>query len=200
MTQRYAIYASGNALVDTEVEVSDAFLDRMGIGKGIMTLVDEARQHELVAALNSETRVHRRASGGSACNTAVAAQYFGARTFYACRVADDDTGHFFVDDLRAAGVDTNMASNKSTGVSGKCLVMITPDAERTMNTFLGISETLSVDELDVAAVEKSHYVYIEGYLVSSTTGRAAAARPAGPASSARRGAVRGNASVAAARC
>ena len=101
MTQRYDIYAIGNALVDTEVEVSDAFLERMGIDKGMMTLVDEVRQHELVAALNSDGRIHRRASGGSACNTAVAAQYFGARTYYACRVADDDTGHFFVDDLRA---------------------------------------------------------------------------------------------------
>lgn len=65
MTQRYDIYAIGNALVDTEVEVSDAFLEQMGIGKGIMTLVDESRQHELVAALNNESRVHRRASGGS---------------------------------------------------------------------------------------------------------------------------------------
>ena len=176
MTQRYDIYAIGNALVDTEVEVSDAFLERMGIGKGIMTLVDEARQHELVAALNSETRVHRRASGGSACNTAVAARYFGARAFYACRVADDDTGHFFVDDLRAAGVDTNMAGNKSAGVSGKCLVMITPDAERTMNTFLGISETVGEEAVIEDAVAASRFAYIEGYLVTSTSARAAAIR------------------------
>jgi fructokinase len=176
MTQRYDIYAIGNALVDTEVEVSDAFLERMGIGKGIMTLVDEARQHELVAALNSETRVHRRASGGSACNTAVAAQYFGAQTFYACRVADDDTGHFFVDDLHAAGVDTNMAGDKSSGVSGKCLVMITPDAERTMNTFLGISETVGAEAVIEDQVAASRFAYIEGYLVTSPSARAAAIR------------------------
>ncbi|MCC1497877.1 adenosine kinase [Alcanivorax sp. 1008] len=176
MTQRYDIYAIGNALVDTEVEVSDAFLERMGIGKGIMTLVDEARQRELVSALNSETRVHRRASGGSACNTAVAAQYFGARAFYACRVADDDTGHFFVDDLHAAGVDTNMAGDKSAGVSGKCLVMITPDAERTMNTFLGISETVGEEAVIEDQVAASRFAYIEGYLVTSPSARAAAIR------------------------
>ncbi len=176
MTQRYDIYAIGNALVDTEVEVSDAFLERMGIDKGMMTLVDEARQHELVAALNSDGRIHRRASGGSACNTAVAAQYFGARTYYACRVADDDTGHFFVDDLRAAGVDTNMAGSKSAGVSGKCLVMITPDAERTMNTFLGISETVGEEAVIEEAVAASRFAYIEGYLVTSPTARAAAIR------------------------
>jgi sugar/nucleoside kinase (ribokinase family) len=176
MTARYDIYAIGNALVDTEVEVSDAFLDRMGIGKGMMTLVDEARQHELVTALNGESRVHRRASGGSACNTVVAAQYFGAHTYYACRVADDDTGRFFVDDLRAAGVETNMVDNRSQGVSGKCLVMITPDAERTMNTFLGISETVGDEAVIDEAVAASRFAYIEGYLVTSPSARAAAIR------------------------
>ena len=176
MTPRYDIYAIGNALVDTEVEVSDQFLERMGIGKGMMTLVDEARQQELVTALNSDGRIHRRASGGSACNTVVAARYFGARTFYACRVADDDTGHFFVDDLRAAGVDTNMSGSKGAGTSGKCLVMITPDAERTMNTFLGISETVGDEAVIEEAVAASRFAYIEGYLVTSPSARAAAIR------------------------
>jgi sugar/nucleoside kinase (ribokinase family) len=176
MSARYDIYAIGNALVDTEVEVSDDFLERMGIGKGMMTLVDEPRQHELVTALNGESRVHRRASGGSACNTVVAAQYFGARTYYACRVADDDTGRFFVDDLRAAGVETNMNGSRSDGVSGKCLVMITPDAERTMNTFLGISETVGDEAVIEEAVAASRFAYIEGYLVTSPSARAAAIR------------------------
>lgn len=174
MSYRYDIYAIGNALVDTEVEVSDQFLQRMAIGKGMMTLVDEARQHELVAALNGESRLHKRTSGGSACNTVVAAQYFGARTFYACKVADDDTGQFFVEDLRAAGVDSNMSGAKTNGVSGKCLVMITPDAERTMNTFLGISETVGTEAVMADAVAAARYVYIEGYLVSSPSARAAA--------------------------
>lgn len=174
MSKRYHLYAIGNALVDTELEVSDAFLQRMAIGKGMMTLVDEARQAELVEALNSDGVVHRRASGGSACNTVVAARYFGASTYYACRVADDETGRFFVDDLAAAGVDTNMNGQRPQGVSGKCLVMVTPDAERTMNTFLGISETVCIDDLDEDAVRAAEYAYIEGYLVTSASGRAAA--------------------------
>jgi sugar/nucleoside kinase (ribokinase family) len=176
MTYRYDLYAIGNALVDTEIEVTDSFLERMDIGKGMMTLVDEDRQHELVTALNHESRIHRRASGGSACNTAVAAAYFGARAYYACRVANDDTGQFFVDDLRAAGVDTNMTGEKPDGVSGKCLVMITPDAERTMNTFLGISETVGDEAVIPDAVAASRFAYIEGYLVTSPSARRAAIR------------------------
>ena len=177
MSKRYHLYAIGNALVDTELEVSDDFLARMEIGKGMMTLVDEARQAALVEALNSGGVLHRRASGGSACNTVVAARYFGASTYYACKVADDETGNFFVDDLRAAGVDTNMMNGgRPQGVSGKCLVMVTPDAERTMNTYLGISETVSVTELDEDAIRASEFVYIEGYLVTSDSGRAAAIR------------------------
>jgi len=173
MSKRYHLYAIGNALVDTEIEVTDQFLAGMDIGKGMMTLVDEARQHALVQALADTGVTHKRASGGSACNTVVAAQYFGASTYYACKVADDDTGAFFVKDLTAAGVATNMNGTRPTGVSGKCLVMITPDAERTMNTFLGISETVSVAELDNDAILASEYVYLEGYLVTSETGRAA---------------------------
>lgn len=176
MSKRYHLYALGNALVDTEIEIADEFLERMEIGKGMMTLVDEQRQQALLQAL-AETGVrHKHASGGSACNTVVAAQYFGARTYYACKVADDEDGRFFVTDLSAAGVDTNMNGSRPAGTSGKCLVMITPDAERTMNTFLGISETVSVEEIDEQAVRDSAYVYIEGYLVTSDSARAAAIR------------------------
>lgn len=176
MEKRYDIYAVGNALVDTEIEVEDTFLEKMGIDKGMMTLVDQQRQHELVDALDNHGRIHRRASGGSACNTVVGAAYFGASTYYACKVADDDTGAFFVHDLSAAGVDTNVVGDRPAGISGKCLVMVTPDAERTMNTFLGISETVSPEELDEEVIRQSRYAYIEGYLVSSDSARAAAIR------------------------
>ncbi|MDF1822838.1 MAG: adenosine kinase [Alcanivoracaceae bacterium] len=176
MEKRYDIYAVGNALVDTEIEVDDAFLESMSIDKGMMTLVDQQRQHELVAALDNHGKIHRRASGGSACNTVVGACYFGASAYYACKVADDDTGAFFVHDLSAAGVDTNVAGSRPAGISGKCLVMVTPDAERTMNTFLGISETVSPDELDEDVIRQSRYAYIEGYLVSSDSARSAAIR------------------------
>ncbi|MDX1803991.1 MAG: adenosine kinase [Alcanivorax sp.] len=176
MEKRYDVYALGNALVDTEIEVSDAFLQRMEVGKGLMTLVDEARQAQLLAALADEAQPHKQTSGGSACNTVVATRYFGGSSYYACKVADDDTGHIFVNDLTAAGVDTNMDGQRDTGTSGKCLVMVTPDAERTMNTFLGISSEVSEAELDEAAIAASHYVYLEGYLVSADNARAAAVK------------------------
>ncbi|MGB2248403.1 MAG: adenosine kinase [Alcanivorax sediminis] len=173
MTKKYDVYALGNALVDTEIEVSDAFLERMNVGKGVMTLVDEARQAELLTALAEEAEPRKQTSGGSACNTVVATRYFGGTSYYACKVASDATGDIFVNDLTAAGVDINMNGNRVSGVSGKCLVMLTPDAERTMNTYLGISSEVSVQDLDEAAIADSHYVYLEGYLVSGDSSRAA---------------------------
>lgn len=173
---RYHIYGLGAALVDTEIEVSDADLETLGVEKGVMTLVDETRQHELVRHLEGHLVHSRRASGGSACNSIIAASYFGARTYYSCKVADDDNGSFYMGDLRNAGVDTAFDDEREQGITGKCLVMITPDAERSMNTFLGVSASFSIAELDEAALAASEYVYIEGYLVTSETGRAAAVR------------------------
>jgi len=169
----YHIYGIGAALVDTEIEVSDQDLVQYQIDKGVMTLVDEARQHELLDHLNDHLVASRRASGGSACNTIIAASYFGAKNFYSCKVANDDNGQFYLQDLRAAGVD-HYDGELDGGITGKCLVIITPDAERTMNTFLGISADLSPAELHYDAIKQSQYVYIEGYLVSSPTGKAAA--------------------------
>lgn len=172
--KQYHIYGLGAALVDTEIEVQDHELELMGIEKGLMTLVDENRQHDLIKHLEGHLVHSKRASGGSACNSIIAASYFGANTFYSCKVADDDNGQFYLDDLKAANVDADFETDKSAGITGKCLVMITPDAERSMNTFLGISETLSNSELNSSAIAASEYLYYEGYLVTSPTGRAAA--------------------------
>lgn len=169
----YHVYGIGAALVDTEIEVTNEDLVNFSIDKGVMTLVDEARQNELVELLSDRLVASKRASGGSAANTIIAASYFGAKTFYSCKVANDDNGDFYLRDLSDAGVATPPCE-RADGITGKCLVMITPDAERTMNTFLGISETVSVAELHPPAVAASQYAYIEGYLVSSPTGRAAA--------------------------
>jgi sugar/nucleoside kinase (ribokinase family) len=97
----------------------------------------------------------------------VAVIQFGATSFYSCKVASDTTGDFFMRDLDSIGVDTNFAAGRQTGFSGQCISMITPDAERTMTTHLGISETLSTDELNEDALRNSKYLYIEGYLVTS---------------------------------
>lgn len=174
--KQYKVYGIGNALVDTEIQVEDAELVTMGVEKGLMTLVDAARQQELVGQLKDHLVTASRASGGSAANTMIAVSRFGGSAFYSCKVANDDNGDFYLADLEAAGVSHNWNCARGKGITGRCLVLITPDAERSMNTYLGISESLAQTELAPQAIRDSEYVYIEGYLVTSPTGRAAAVR------------------------
>jgi sugar/nucleoside kinase (ribokinase family) len=174
--KKYLAYGIGAALVDTEIRVDDGELALMGVEKGLMTLVDERRQSELLTHLEGHLVKASHASGGSAGNSMIAAARFGGRTFMSCKVAADADGDIYIADLEAAGVDHCLHGARAAGSTGKCLVLITPDAERSMNTFLGISETLSTEQLDAAAIAASEYLYIEGYLVTSPTGRAAAVR------------------------
>lgn len=170
---KYNLYALGNALVDFEFELDEAKLSHLGIDKGVMTLIDEDRHHTLV----SELAPHevKKACGGSSANTAIAVSQFGGHSFYSCRVANDDSGLFYLQDLQRCGVDSNInPSDRPDGVTGKCLVFVTPDADRTMNTHLGIAAEFSSQELVPEAITNSDYLYIEGYLVSSPTGKAAA--------------------------
>lgn len=171
-TQTYDLYGLGNALVDMEYQIEDSFLADHDIAKGHMTLVDESRLDALVADLEEPSPT--RMSGGSAANTIIAVQAFGAATFYSCKVASDDTGAFFLNDLGAAGIATNPNARSESGTSGCCLVLITPDAERSMNTCLGISSNLSESEIDESALANSRYFYVEGYLSSSERSMAAA--------------------------
>jgi len=170
--KKYNIYGIGAALVDTEVEVSDEFLAKASIDKGVMTLVDEARQAELLGALSAETGSMLRKCGGSVCNSVVAASSLGAQAFFSGKVADDEDGQLYIDDLKEAGVDFHSAGQEP-GITGKCLVMVTDDAERTMNTFLGASEGLSAREIDQAALVDSEWFYVEGYLVTDEARTAA---------------------------
>lgn len=171
---KYDIYGIGAALVDTEIEVTDADLGELNIEKGVMTLVDEARQHELLDKLSGHLVHSKQASGGSAANSIIAANALGARCFYSCRVAEDDHGQFYLNDLKQGGVQYPQHAGTHDGITGKCLVFITPDAERSMNTFLGISEQICEADIDLDALQASGFAYIEGYLVTSTTGRPAA--------------------------
>jgi len=171
---KYHVYGIGNALVDKEFEVKDDFLKATNIDKGLMTLVEQDRLVEILEKLKATFGLKKRASGGSAANTIIAVSYFGGNTFYSCNVANDETGDFYVKDLKAAGVDTNLGDDREEGTTGKCLVMVTPDAERTMNTYLGITADLSDKHLDEEAIKASEYLYIEGYLVSSDSARPAA--------------------------
>lgn len=172
MAKQYQIYGMGNALVDIVTEVDESFFEANNIEKGLMTLVDEARQAQLVAAIDLPNAAKQ--CGGSAANTVIGAAQFGASAYYSCKVANDELGRFYLDDLKANGVDTNHdASQLPEGITGKCLVMTGKDAERTMNTFLGITATYDTSEIDDAALTNSEYLYIEGYLVTSDNGRAA---------------------------
>jgi len=171
---KYHIYGIGNALVDKEFEVTDEFFTQAGIEKGQMTLIEQDQQEALLAKLTEQFGLKKRAGGGSAANTIFAAQYLGSKTFYTCNVANDETGDFFIKDLTSAGIDTNLGSDREEGVTGKCMVMITPDAERTMNTYLGITADLNHSHINEAALKDSEYLYFEGYLVSSDSARNAA--------------------------
>jgi len=169
---KYSVYGVGNALVDMEIETTEEFLKSSNIEKGLMTLVDSERQSELLGHV--EGKVHKRSCGGSAANTLIAVSQLGGQAFYSCKVANDETGDFYFKDLVSNGLSTNLSNDRAPGITGKCLVFVTPDADRTMNSFLGITETFSTEEIKDEELANSEYLYIEGYLVTSDTGRAAA--------------------------
>ena len=171
--KKYNIYGIGNALVDKEFEVDDDFFAHENIQKGLMTLVDGESQATLLARLMDKYGLKKRAGGGSAANTIYAACQFGSNTFYSCKVANDAFGDFYMQELGEQNIHTNLGNNRADGVTGKCLVMVSPDAERTMLTFLGTSETLSSADLNEEALSNSEYLYLEGYLVSSDSARQA---------------------------
>ena len=170
--KKYDIYGIGNALVDLVFEVEEQFLIDHNVEKGLMTLVEEDRQNALISAINIDENMMK--GGGSAANTVVAASQFGSNCYYSCKVSNDRFGQFYLKDLESNGVDTKLThASAPDGITGKCLVMTTPDAERTMNTFLGITSDFSVEEIDENAIKESSYIYSEGYLVPSPSGRAA---------------------------
>ena len=169
----YDIYAIGNALVDSEYEVSDALLQTMGVDKRHMTLIDTPRRAELLHHVKAITP--RQTGGGSAGNTVVALAQLGGKAFYSCKVAHDDLGDFYVKDLQARGVDTNLNHTRAQdGQTGSCMVLVTPDAERSMCTFLGVSAELDDQSLHPHDIAKSKIYYMEGYLAASPTGLSAA--------------------------
>jgi len=169
MSKKYDVYGIGNALVDIVTEVDDAFLEKYGVEKGLMTLVDAERQFELSEGI--DLAGSSKACGGSAANSIIAASQFGSNCFYSCKVSNDEMGRFYLNDLQDNGVDTNLTIETAPeGITGRCLVMTTPDANRTMNTFLGITATYSTAEIDEAALKDSSYLYIEGYLVTLENG------------------------------
>ena len=166
---KYDVYGIGNAIVDIVTEVEYDFFKKHNVEKGVMTLVDEKRQIELMKAI--DMKKSKITGGGSAGNTVVALSQLGGRAFYSFLVAKDDLGKFFIDDLSGNRVSADLTYDKCPeGHSGRCLVMTSPDAQRTMNTFLGVSSFLSPEHLNPDAIRKSEYLYLEGYLVASPKG------------------------------
>jgi sugar/nucleoside kinase (ribokinase family) len=170
--KKYHVYGIGNALLDLDFEVSNATLERLSIDKGVMTLIDETRHHYLLEELDGIK--HLKACGGSVANTLFTLQQMGAETFYSCKIGSDEAGDFFYRNLLSQGIHNNLHSCERDGVTGKCIVLVTPDADRTMNTFLGATANFSKAELSETALSSAEYLYIEGYLVASPTGREAA--------------------------
>jgi len=176
----YDVFGLGNAIVDTEIRIDDSFLTQYGINKGHMTLIDTDRMVTLLEALKDQPQA--RTSGGSAANSIYAIQALGFKTAYGCKVADDENGRFFLEHMREGGTEIDTSALTTSGRSGQSLILITTDAERTMNTDLGISAELSVADLDLARLRGAQYFYAEGYLCSSedsskavATGREASA-------------------------
>lgn len=170
--KKYDVVGVGNALVDIEFKVTDQFFLDNQVEKGLMTLVDEERQNSLMSVIN--TKEAKKQCGGSAANTVIAVSQFGGKSYYCCKVANDELGHFYLKDLADSGVDNNLDEHSlEEGITGKCLVMVTEDSERTMNTFLGITQNFSVAEVNEAAIKDSKYLFIEGYLVTSPNGKEA---------------------------
>jgi len=165
----YDVYGVGNALVDIVTEVDAGFFQANGVEKGVMTLVDDKRQEHLMGVIDMQRS--KMSCGGSAGNTVIAVNQFGGKSFYSCLVAQDELGKFFLMDLARNGVDTSITHEQCPeGRTGRCLVMTSPDADRTMNTFLGISSLLAPAQLDADAIRRSAYIYLEGYLVASPHG------------------------------
>ncbi len=166
----FDVYGVGNSLVDIQARVDDPFLERIGFAKGIMTLVDEAAQQRVLAQLSGTPT--NRCAGGSAANTIMGVVDFGGRGAYAGKTGRDEIGEFFLRDMRQRGVSIEVPP--TVGQSGTCVVLITDDAQRTMLTNLGVSVTLSPDDINEAEVRQAKYVYIEGYLWTNELTRAAA--------------------------
>src|SRR6201986_279059 len=157
---KYDVLGIGNAIFDVLVQTDEGFLARHGMAKGGMALIDEARATAIYQDMGPATEM----SGGSAANTIVGVANLGARAAYVGKVKDDQIGRLYAHDIRAAGVafDTRPAADgPATGCS---YILVTPDGERTMNTYLGAAQELTPDDIDAAQVGASAIVYLEGYL------------------------------------
>jgi sugar/nucleoside kinase (ribokinase family) len=150
----------GNAIVDVLAQTDEAFLVARKLNKGSMQLIDEARAEELYAAMGPATIV----SGGSGANTAVGVASLGCRAAFVGKVKDDELGRLYTHDLHAVGVGFDVAPAADGPATARSFILVTPDGERTMNTYLGASQNLGPEDVEPHAVRAARIVYLEGYL------------------------------------
>ena len=166
---RYDVVGIGNALVDVISHAGDDFIEQHDLVKGSMTLVDTDRALQLYKALGGAIEM----SGGSAANTMCGVASFGGRAAYIGKVnSGDDLGQVFGHDLRAVGVSFHGGGGAEVP-TGRCIIVVTPDAERTMNTYLGVSSLLSTNDLDLGVIAEGAVLYMEGYLFDRDDAKAA---------------------------
>jgi sugar/nucleoside kinase (ribokinase family) len=170
MTTQFDVCGVGNALVDVIAPATDDFLTQHSISKGAMTLIfDEPAVETLYASMAPGREV----SGGSAANTLAGVASFGARAAYIGKVCDDQLGGVFRHDLNAGGVSYETAPRTGGPSTGRCLINVTPDGQRSMSTFLGCSPLLTADDLDEAKIASAAIVFLEGYLFDAPEAKAA---------------------------
>ncbi len=157
---KYDVLGIGNAIFDVLVQTDEGFLSRHGMTKGGMALIDEARATSIYRDMGPATEM----SGGSAANTIVGVANLGARAAYVGKVRDDQIGRLYTHDIRAAGVAFETRPASDGPATGCCYILVTPDGERTMNTYLGAAQELMPDDIDAAQVAASAIIYLEGYL------------------------------------
>lgn len=162
------IVGVGNALVDHEFQLTEQQLSATGLTKGNMTLATHQQQVALLKYLANEKIVaSKQTSGGSAANSIYTIASLGGKSFYACRVGDDSSGDFYLQDLNAVGIQTSEKSIVTGEVTGSCVVLVTPDGERTMQTYLGTSAKISEEDIDFEKLQGVEWLYLEGYLAMS---------------------------------
>ena len=175
MTALYDVAAIGNAIVDVIAQCDDAFLERQGLVKGSMALIDVARASILYDVMASGIE----ASGDSAGNTVAGVASFGGKAAFIGKVADDQLGRVFTHDMRAIGATFNTPPLAEGPATAQSLINVTPDAQRTMSTYLGACVELTAADVDPAIIEAAQYVYLEGYLFDPLEARRAFAKAAG---------------------
>ena len=179
---RYDVVGIGNAIVDIIGRCDDSFLKARSLTKGGMQLVDAGTVTDLYKSMGPAVEI----SGGSAANTIVGVASFGGRTGFIGKVANDEFGRIFAHDIRAAGVAFDTAPTGGGAPTARSLILVTPDGERTMNTFLGVSPQLDHTALDPALIEAARIVYLEGYLFDLPEAKVAFRKAAGVAAKAGR--------------